>query len=107
MLLEKIYKVTAINKKSASEAFKNLKVGDYVHFSIPISAVGSGRHGSYAAYIKCKNLQNDTTSELSFNQIGKTLECFKWEESEIQDEKKLKDLLEYKDKVFLLDLLGI
>ena len=83
MLLENTYKVTKVNKKSASEAFKGLSVGDLVHFSIPIKSVGSGGRGTYAAYVNCKNLQTGGESKLSFNQIGRVLESFEWGEIDV------------------------
>lgn len=80
ILLEKICKVTAIHKNSTSEAFKNLSVGDWVHFSIPMDAVGRSCRGTYASYIRCRNLRTGAESYLSFNQIGKILNKFEWEE---------------------------
>lgn len=79
MLLEKTYRVTAVHRKSSSDAFKDLNVGDLVNFSIPLSPVGRGGSGSYAAYVSCTNLQTGKESKLSFNQISKTLELFDWD----------------------------
>jgi len=72
-------KCTEIHKKSQSPAFKDLLVGDSVEFSVEIKAVGRNR-GSYAAYIRCFNPKTNQESKLSFNQIGRTLECFEFEE---------------------------
>ena len=73
-------KCIAIHKKSQSPAFKDLNVGDYIEFSIKITRVGTARSGSHAAYIKCLNPITNKESKLSFNQIGKTLDCFEFEE---------------------------
>lgn len=70
---------TNIHKKSQSPAFKNLQVGDQIVFSIEIKAVGRNR-GSHAAYINCFNPKTQNESKLSFNQIGKTLDCFEFDE---------------------------
>ena len=72
-------KCTEIHKKSQSPAFKDLSVGDSVEFSVEIKAVG-GNRGSYAVYIRCFNPKTNQESKLSFNQIGRTLECFEFEE---------------------------
>lgn len=72
-------KCIEIHKKSQSPAFKDLSVGDSVEFSVEIKAVGRNR-GSYAAYIHCFNPKTNQESKLSFNQIGRTLECFEFEE---------------------------
>lgn len=78
--LEKTYKVTAVHKTSASAAFKKLAIGDLIHFSVPLSAVGRNCGRTYATYITCKNLQTDAKSELSFNQVGRVIGNFEWEE---------------------------
>lgn len=70
-----------INKKSQSPAFKDLKCGDIIEFSVPIKKVGRNK-STYAAYIHCFNPKTEQESKLSFNQIGKTLECFEFEEIE-------------------------
>lgn len=79
MTLKTIAKCTKIHKKSQSPAFKDLEIGDQIEFSIEIKAVGWNR-GSHAAYIKCLNPKTQNESKLSFNQIGKTLDCFEFEE---------------------------
>lgn len=84
-----------INKKSQSPAFKNLQVGDHIEFSIEIKAVGRKR-GSHAAYIKCFNTKTRNKSKLSFNQIGRTLDCFEFEEIN-QDYEKVLDEIETKE----------
>lgn len=84
-----------IHKKSQSPAFKDLQVGDQVEFSIEIKAVGRNR-GSHAAYINCLNPKTKNESKLSFNQIGKTLDCFEFEEKN-QDYEKILDEIEVKE----------
>lgn len=84
-----------INKKSQSPAFKDLEVGDHIEFSIEIKAVGWNR-GSHAAYIICYNPKTCNESKLSFNQIGRTLDCFEFEEIN-QDYEKILDEIEAKE----------
>ena len=71
---------TKVNKKSSSPAFMNLAVNDRIDFSIDIEAVGVGRGGSHAAYIRCVNPQTNLVSKLSFNQIGRVLDNFEFKE---------------------------
>lgn len=66
---------TKVLKKSSSPAFKDLRENDIIIFSIPMEPVGRNGCVPHAAYINCKNLRTDGVSELSFNQIGKILEC--------------------------------
>ena len=68
---------TKVHKRSQSPAFKDLKYGDMIEFSIEIK-----RTGRFVAYIRCFNPQTKAESKLSFNQIVKTLECFEFEEVE-------------------------
>lgn len=79
MTLKTIATCKAIHKKSQSPAFKDLEIGDQIEFSIEIKAVGRNR-GSHAAYINCFNPKTHSESKLSFNQIGRTLDCFEFEE---------------------------
>lgn len=79
MTLKTVATCKAIHKKSQSPAFKDLQVGDSIEFSIEIKAVGRNR-GSHAAYINCFNPKTHNESKLSFNQIGRTLDCFEFEE---------------------------
>jgi len=72
-------KCIKINKKSQSPAFKGLVVGDMIKFSTEIRAVG-GNGGTYATYIKCLNQRTNEVSELSFNQIGRVLSNFEFEQ---------------------------
>lgn len=95
MTLKTIAKCAKIHKKSQSPAFKDLQIGDLIEFSIEIKAVGRNR-GSHAAYIKCLNPKTQNESKLSFNQIGKTLDCFEFEEKN-KDYEKILDEIEVKE----------
>lgn len=96
---------TKIHKKSQSPAFKDLQIGDQIEFSIEIKAVGRNR-GSHAAYIICLNPKTQNESKLSFNQIGKTLDCFEFEEIN-QDYEKVLDEIEAKEpEVFMQVVVG-
>ena len=88
-----------IHKKSKSPDFKDLQVGDQVEFSIEIKAVGRNR-GSHAAYINCLNSKTQNESKLSFNQIGKTLDCFEFEEKNNDYEKVLDEIETKEPEVF-------
>lgn len=72
--------VTKINRKSSSPCFKDLKVGDVIEFSVPISYAGYGSHGTCATYIRCYNRRTNAESRLSFNQLDRVLECCELEE---------------------------
>lgn len=78
MTLKCTGKCIEIYKKSSSPAFKDLQIDDIIEFSIYIERVGTGRSGSHAAYIRCSNPKTSLQSKLSFNQIGKVLENFKF-----------------------------
>ena len=84
-----------IHKKSQSPAFKDLKNGDVIEFSVEIKRVGRNR-GTYATYIRCFNPQTDQISNLSFNQIVKTLDCFEFKEKDLNYENIL-DKIEAKE----------
>lgn len=79
MILNCIGRCTKVNKKSQSPAFKGLAVGDVIEFSTEIKSVGRNR-GTYATYIKCYNLVSKEVSELSFNQMGRVLNNFEFEQ---------------------------
>lgn len=83
LTLKTIATVTKINRKSSSPCFKDLKVGDVIEFSVPISYAGNSRHGTCATYILCHNCRTDIESQLSFNQIEKVLECCELEENNL------------------------
>ena len=76
MTLKTLATCTEIHKKSQSPAFKDLKKGYVIEFSVEIKPVGRSSKGTRAAYIRCFNPQTNQVSNLSFNQITRTLECF-------------------------------
>ena len=80
MTLKTTATCTEIHKKSQSPAFKDLKKGNVIEFSVEIKPVGRSSRGTHATYIRCFNPQTDQVSNLSFNQIARTLECFEFEE---------------------------
>lgn len=71
--------VKKVLKKSQSPAFKDLQPNDSMNFIVEIKAVGRNK-GTYATYIECHNLQNGKVSKLSFNQIGRVLNNFEFEQ---------------------------
>lgn len=73
--------VTKINRKSTSPCFKNLKVGDVIEFSVPVSYARYSGHGTCAIYIRCYNRRTNAESRLSFNQLDRVLECCELEEN--------------------------
>lgn len=81
MMLKTKATCTKVHKKSQSPAFKDLRYGDVIEFLVEIKKVGRNR-GTYATYIQCYNPQTNRESYLSFNQIGRTLECFDFVEVE-------------------------
>ena len=82
MTLKTIATCTEIHKKSQSPAFKDLKNGDVIEFSVEIKPVGRSSRGTHAAYIRCFNPQTNQVSNLSFNQIARTLECCEFVEKD-------------------------
>lgn len=81
MTLSCVGRCVKINKRSQSPAFKGLTVGDVIEFSTEIKAVGRNK-GTYATYIRCFNPASKEISELSFNQIGRVLNNFEFEQEE-------------------------
>jgi hypothetical protein len=79
MILRCIGRCTNVNKKSQSPAFMGLVVGDIIEFSTEIRSAGRN-YTTYATYIKCFNPKTNGTSELSFNQIGRVLNNFEFEQ---------------------------
>lgn len=79
MILSCIGRCNKVNKKSQSPAFKGLTVGEVIEFSTEIRAVGRNK-STYATYIKCFNPVSREVSELSFNQIGRVLDNFEFEQ---------------------------
>ena len=51
MTMTCVAECTAINKKTRAKMFSDVKVGDTVMFSVPISSVGCNRGRSYAVGI--------------------------------------------------------
>ena len=96
MTLKTIAICTEIHKKSQSPAFKDLKNGDVIEFSVEIKPVGRSSRGTHAAYIRCFNPQTDQISNLSFNQIARTLECFEFKEKD-QNYESILDKIEAKE----------
>ena len=81
ILKSKHYKVTKIKKKTTAHMFKDLKVGDTFSMYIEVEKVGLGTRGTtYAPEIKIKNHQTGEVAWKTFNQIGKVLERFEFEE---------------------------
>lgn len=62
--------------------FSDVKVGDTVMFSVPISSVGSNRGRSYAVGIKCVNVRTKDVTTLTFNEIGRILDFFEFEQKD-------------------------
>lgn len=79
MILKTTATCIEIHKKSQSPAFKDLKKGDTIEFSVEIKRAGRNR-GTYATYIRCFNPKTEQVSNLSFNQIARTLECFEFKD---------------------------
>lgn len=79
MLLTCNAEVKKVKKKSQSPAFVGLNVGDVICFSIPMESVGRNNR-TYAAMIHCYNTKTKKTSNLSFNQIGRVLNNFEFNE---------------------------
>lgn len=79
MILSCIGRCKKVNKKSQSPAFKGLIMGDVIEFSTEIRTVGRNK-STYATYIKCFNPSTKEVSELSFNQIGRVLDNFEFEQ---------------------------
>jgi hypothetical protein len=75
-------KITNILGKSTSPAFKDVQIGDEIEFSVPLEAVG-GNRSTYAVYIDCTNLRTKGMSCLSFNQLGRIMEKFEFQEVNI------------------------
>ena len=74
--------ITKILGNSTSPAFKGAKIGDEIDFSVPIRAVG-GNRSTYAVYITCENIRTNEVSELSFNQLGRIMKKFEFQEVNI------------------------
>ena len=79
MKMRCVGKVTNILGKSDSPAFKNMQIGDEIVFCVPLRAVG-GNRSTYAVYIDCTNVRTREKSCLSFNQLGRIIKKFEFEE---------------------------
>lgn len=77
--------VKKVFKKSQSPAFKDLQPNDLIDFTVEIKAVGRNK-GTYPTYIECRNLQSGKVSKLSFNQIGRVLSNFEFEQVNVMYE---------------------
>ena len=82
MTMTCVAECTAINKKTRAKMFSDVKVGDTVMFSVPISSVGGNRGRSYAVGIKCVNVRTREFTSLTFNEIGRILGCFEFEQKD-------------------------
>lgn len=79
ILKSEVLEVIGIKKKTKTQMFRNLRIGDKILLSIPVETAGHNR-GTYASYIKIENLQNGETDYESFNQIMKVLDLFEFYE---------------------------
>lgn len=79
IMYSNILVVKKILSKTSAKMFKNLKIGDQIILSIPVQSAGSNR-GTYASYIKIKNMKTNEVASCSFNQILARLKCFVLEE---------------------------
>lgn len=78
ILKSDIVTITKINRKTKAKMFVNLKVGDKLEFSVPIEYAGHNR-GTYATYIRIKNMETGETTSSSFNQLPSILSAFDFE----------------------------
>lgn len=80
ILTSGVLTVRKTNRKTSAVMFKNLKVGDKVEFSIPISKAGlrMGR-GTHASYITSRNVTTNEINTSSFNQLPNILNAFEFE----------------------------
>ena len=68
-----------VKRKSTSPAFKGLKVGNIMEFSVKVENHNIERYRS-TAYVDCYNPQTDKHSSLSFKQLNNMLSGFEFEE---------------------------
>ena len=86
MDLKCVATITEARGNSTTGAFKGAKVGDKIYFTCPMTRAGyrhggNGLHGTtYAKYIHIENVRTGGVSDLTFNQIEKTLKNFEFEE---------------------------
>jgi hypothetical protein len=82
-LKSNVLKVAKINKSTTAEVFKDLKVGDRILLSIPVTYAGTNTNrGTYASYIKVENLETGQVTYKSFNQLPRFLDYFKFTQGE-------------------------
>lgn len=77
-------KVIEVKKKTKAEMFKNVQVGDVINFSVALASVGSrrGRKSSYAVNICCVNERTGERCFKTFNEVGRIIDLFSFEEIE-------------------------
>lgn len=80
ILKSEVLEVVGIKKKTKTQMFRDLKIGDKILLSIPVETAGSNR-GTYASYIKIENLENGEADYESFNQITRVLDLFEFKVS--------------------------
>ena len=73
-------RVSAVNRKSSAECFRDLEVGDVIQFEVDLSPSGRTRRGLYAKYVRCVNMRTSGASSYSFNELARILECCELEE---------------------------
>ena len=95
ILSSKILEITKIIKKSGAKGLQDLKIGDRIQLSIPVEPAGRNK-GTYASYIEIKNLQTSEVNLKSFNQIGRVLDNFEFNEIDLYKEisEKLWDIID-------------
>jgi len=72
--------ITAVLKKTKATMFKDVIVGDILHFHMTLKGPGRGGNGIYAKYVGIKNLRTSETSWETLNALDSRLECFEYEE---------------------------
>jgi len=74
--------ITKVLKRTKAKLFKDVEVGDALNFSVPIEAAGMSQRGTHASYITVTlvpPLADNSSTYLSFNQIGRYLDMFEYE----------------------------
>nr|DAZ41392.1 MAG TPA: hypothetical protein [Caudoviricetes sp.] len=74
------YVVKKILKKTTSQGFKDLKVGDVFRLKVPIKRWGCSCHGTYATYIDLCVGDKFYEAISSMNLVSQRLKCFEFEE---------------------------
>lgn len=73
------YVVKKILKKTKSEGFEDLKVGDVFRLRVPIKKWGCSCHGTYATYIDLCIGDKVYEAVASMNLVNQRLKCFEFE----------------------------